>query len=150
MEICSCRGAVGSLGRLTYGELQRRAWGLAGALDAMGVGLGERVAIVSPNAAKFLASFFGVSAYGRILVPVNFRLNAEEITYIIEHSGASVMLVDPELDSVTAGTPVKHRILLDGMQDAELFEHAHGFGSGRLRRLKELDDRGDGDHRVAG
>jgi acyl-CoA synthetase (AMP-forming)/AMP-acid ligase II len=113
--------ATGALGRVTYGELQHRAWGLAGALDAMGVGIGERVAIVSPNAAKFLVSFFGVSAYGRILVPINFRLNAEEITYITEHSGASVMLVDPDLDGLTTGMPVKHRILLDGVQDAGLF-----------------------------
>jgi fatty-acyl-CoA synthase len=114
-------GVGGSLGRLSYRDLQRRAWGLAGALDAMGVGLGERVAIVSPNAAKFLVSFFGVSAYGRILVPVNFRLNAEEISYVTEHSGASVMLVDPELESIAAAAPVKHRILLDGVHDVELF-----------------------------
>ena len=71
---------------------------LAAALDDLGVGQDERVAIVSPNAARFLISLFGVSAFGRILVPVNFRLNAEEIRYILEHSGASVLLVDPELD----------------------------------------------------
>ena len=47
---------------------------------------GERVAIVSPNASRFLISLFGVSAFGRALVPVNFRLNAEEIRYIFEHS----------------------------------------------------------------
>ena len=40
---------------------------------------GERVAIVSQNAARLLAAFWGVSGYGRILVPVNFRLNAEEV-----------------------------------------------------------------------
>src|ERR1700724_1967271 len=89
-------GVPGSLGRVTYGELQRRAWGMAAALDALGVGVGERVAIVSPNAARFLVSFYGVSAFGRILVPINFRLNAEEIAFILEHSGASVLLVDPE------------------------------------------------------
>ena len=63
---------------------------LAGALDDLGVGEGERVAIVSPNAARFLVSLFGVSAFGRVLVPVNFRLNAEEIRYILEHSGSTV------------------------------------------------------------
>jgi len=110
-----------SLGRVTYGELRQRAWGMAGALEALGVGLGDRVAIVSPNAARFLVSFFGVSGYGRVLVPVNFRLNADEIGYIIEHSGASVMLVDPELEAGLAGVPVKHRVVLDGVQDLELF-----------------------------
>ena len=71
---------------------------MALALDRMGVGHGERVAIVSPNAARLMVAFFGVSGFGRALVPVNFRLNAEEIRYIVEHSGASVLLVDPELD----------------------------------------------------
>ena len=61
------------------------------------MGHGERVAIVSPNSGRFLASFFGVSGYGRVLVPINFRLTAEEIAYIVEHSGASVLLYDPDL-----------------------------------------------------
>ena len=69
----------------------------------MGVGPGERVAIVSPNSARFLVSFFGVSGYGRVLVPINFRLNAEEVGYIVDHSGATVLLVDPELDGQLAG-----------------------------------------------
>jgi acyl-CoA synthetase (AMP-forming)/AMP-acid ligase II len=66
---------------------------------------GERVAIVSPNAARFLVSLFGVSAFGRVLVPVNFRLNAEEIRYIIEHSGSTVALVDPEMEESCAPIP---------------------------------------------
>jgi acyl-CoA synthetase (AMP-forming)/AMP-acid ligase II len=114
-------GAPGSLGRVTYDELHRRARGMAGALDAMGIAHGERVAIVSPNSARFLISFFGVSGFGRVLVPVNFRLNAEEVSYIIEHSGASVLLVDPEMDEALAGVPAKERILLDGHSDAALF-----------------------------
>ena len=47
------------------------------ALDDLGVGAGERVAIVSQNAARLLTSFFGVSGSGRVLVPINFRLNAD-------------------------------------------------------------------------
>ncbi len=77
----------GGLGRFTYAQFGAMARSLAAALDDLGVGQDERVAIVSPNAARFLVSLFGVSAYGRILVPVNFRLNAEEIRYILEHSG---------------------------------------------------------------
>ncbi len=120
----------GSLGSLTYGRMARRARGMAGALDRMGVGLGERVAIVSPNAARFVISFYGTSAYGRVLVPINFRLNTEEVSYIVEHSGATVLLVDPELDSALAGVTAKHKILLDGVQDAELF--AEGDDPGTL------------------
>ena len=114
-------GVPGSLGTLTYADLHARAKGMAAALDKMGVAHGERVAIVSPNAAKFLVSFFGVSAWGRVLVPVNFRLTAEEVGYVVDHSGASVLLLDPDLDEMLAGVQVKHRIVLDGVQDAELF-----------------------------
>src|SRR5262249_37020602 len=107
-------GTAGSLGTLTYTELESRARGMALALERLGVGQGERVALVSPNAARFQIAYFGVSAYGRILVPVNYRLNAEEIGYIIDHSGASVLLVDPESDRALRGVTAKHRIVLDG------------------------------------
>jgi fatty-acyl-CoA synthase len=117
-------GTAGSLGALTYRELDSRARGMALALAEMGIGPGERVAIVSPNAARFLISFFGVSGYGRVLVPVNFRLNADEISYIVAHSGASVLLVDPESDDILRGIPVKHKIVLDGSADAGLFARA--------------------------
>src|SRR5262249_57409711 len=54
-------GTAGSLGTITYRSLERRARGLAIALDEMGVGLGERVAIVSPNAARVGIAFYGIS-----------------------------------------------------------------------------------------
>jgi acyl-CoA synthetase (AMP-forming)/AMP-acid ligase II len=117
-------GVTGSLGTMTYAELHDRARGMALALDALGVGAGARVALVSPNSSKFLISFFGTSGFGRVLVPVNFRLNAEEVGYIVEHSGASVLLVDPELENDLAGVQAKVRIVLDGQQDAELFAPA--------------------------
>ncbi|MBO0839024.1 MAG: AMP-binding protein, partial [Actinobacteria bacterium] len=117
-------GIPGSLGTLTYRELDSRARGMALALDAMGVDHGERVALVSPNAAKFLISYFGVSAYGRVLVPVNYRLNADEIGYIVDHSGSSVLLVDPESEDSLRGVSAKHKIILDGTADAELFAAA--------------------------
>src|SRR5207302_120471 len=70
---------------------------------------------------RFAVSFFGVSGFGRILVPINFRLTTEEITYIVEHSGASVLLVDPEHDERTQGIDIKHRFVLGSATDAELF-----------------------------
>ena len=79
-----------------------RAASLAAALDARGVPQGARVAIVSPNSARFLVSYFGVSGYGRVLVPVNYRLIASEVAYIVEHSGADVVLVDPEFEALSS------------------------------------------------
>jgi fatty-acyl-CoA synthase len=117
-------GQPGSLGRITYGELAARARGMATALERMEVLPGERVAIVSPNSGRFLTSFFGVSGYGRVLVPVNYRLRADEISYIVKHSGATVLLVDPELDEQLSAVTAKERIVLDGTADAELFAEA--------------------------
>ena len=65
-----------------------RARAQAAALDGLGIGIGERVAIVSHNSARLLTALFGVSGSGRVLVPINFRLVAEEVKYIVEHSGA--------------------------------------------------------------
>ena len=117
-------GLPGSLGAITYAELEARARGMARHFDELGVAQGERVAIVSPNSARFLTSFFGVSGYGRVLVPINFRLSPAEIGYIVEHSGASVLLYDPELADVVGDIAVRHRFALDGVDDAALFAPA--------------------------
>jgi acyl-CoA synthetase (AMP-forming)/AMP-acid ligase II len=82
------------------------------------------VAIVSPNSGRFLVSFFGVSGFGRVLVPINFRLVSEEIRYIVAHSGARVLLYDPELEDQVDGIDVEHRFALDGQADAALFAPA--------------------------
>src|SRR6202051_2089378 len=97
---------------------------MARALTDLGVDPGDRVAIVSPNAARFLCSFWGVSAYGRILVPVNHRLNGEEVRYIVEHSGEKAVLIDPEYDEAMAAIGGKHRVLLDGVDDGDLWAPA--------------------------
>ena len=86
-----------SWGALTYADMAARRARRPPA-STPGHRRGERVAMVSHNSARLLTSLFGVSASGRILVPVNFRLDAEEVRYIVEHSGARVLLVDPELD----------------------------------------------------
>jgi len=110
----------GGLGSLTYGQLAERARGLAAGLDALDIGRGERVAVVSQNSARLLEAFFGVTAWGRVLVPVNFRLSRDEVAYIVEHCGASVLLVDPELDEALAGVTAPHRYVLGKESDAAL------------------------------
>ena len=110
----------GGLGSLTYAQLAERASGLAAGLDALGVGRGERVAVVSHNSTRLLESFFGVTAWGRVLVPVNFRLSRDEVAYIVEHSGASVLLVDPELDEALADVTAPHRYVLGKASDEVL------------------------------
>jgi fatty-acyl-CoA synthase len=112
----------GTLGSVTYASMQRRASAVASRLDELDVSHGARVAIVSPNSARFLISFFGVSGYGRVLVPINFRLNATEVAYIVAHSGAEVVLYDPEYAGLLANVDVAHAVRLDGEGDAAWFD----------------------------
>jgi acyl-CoA synthetase (AMP-forming)/AMP-acid ligase II len=122
----------GGLGRITYGQFAAMSRSLAAALDDLGVAESERVAIVSPNAARFLVSLFGVSVYGRVIVPVNFRLNAEEVRYIVEHSGSTVALIDPELDEPLRHLALKHRFVLGTTTDAQLFGRRDARPRGRV------------------
>jgi acyl-CoA synthetase (AMP-forming)/AMP-acid ligase II len=113
-------GGPDSLGQLTYGELARRVRALQAGLDELGVEVGERVAVVSPNSARMLELLYAIPASGRVLVPVNFRLRAEEVDYIVDHSGASVLLVDPEIDDALHAVTAKHRFRLGADSDAAL------------------------------
>jgi len=110
-----------SWGSCTYREMARRARAQAAGLDALGISRGARVAIVSHNSARLLTAFYGVSAWGRILAPINFRLVAAEIDYIVKHCGAEVLLVDPELDEALAGIQTPHRFVLGAESDELLY-----------------------------
>jgi fatty-acyl-CoA synthase len=110
----------GGLGSLTYGGLAARARAMAAGLDELGIDTGARVAVVSHNSARLLESFFGVCSYGRVLVPINFRLAPAEVEYIVGHSGADVLLLDPELEDTLGGVTAKHRFLLGRESDAAL------------------------------
>jgi fatty-acyl-CoA synthase len=112
--------SLDSLGAVTYAELARRVRALQAGLDELGVDAGERIAVVSPNAARMLELFYAVPSSGRILVPINFRLRSEEVDYIVEHSGSSVLLVDPEVDDALHGVTAKHRFLLGAQSDEAL------------------------------
>ncbi|MBM3828639.1 MAG: AMP-binding protein [Actinobacteria bacterium] len=112
-----------SWGTLTYRQMAERARAQAVGLDELGIGVGERVAMVSHNSARLLASFFGVSGSGRILVPVNFRLVAEEVKYIVKHSGARVLLVDPELEEAMSSVECEHKFVIGEQADDALLRY---------------------------
>jgi fatty-acyl-CoA synthase len=106
-----------SLGEVTYREMAALARAQAARLDQLGVPVGGRVAVISQNSARLLTSFFGVSGWGRILVPINFRLAAAEIEYIVGHSGADVVFADPALKDVLDSLDVPLKFVL-GDDDA--------------------------------
>jgi fatty-acyl-CoA synthase len=106
-----------SLGTLNYRRFAELARAQAARLDALDIPAGGRVAVISQNSARLLASFFGVSAWGRILVPINFRLAPAEIRYIVQHSGAEVVCCDPAVASVLDDLDTSHKFVL-GDDDA--------------------------------
>ena len=109
-----------SWGEITYAEMARRAKAMAAGLDELGMAQGERVAMVSHNSARLLTALFGVSGSGRILVPINFRLVADEVKYIVEHSGARVLLIDPELEDAMADVECEMKWTIGAESDAIL------------------------------
>ncbi|MGI9621607.1 MAG: AMP-binding protein, partial [Acidimicrobiales bacterium] len=110
-----------SWGGITYGEFAAKAKALARGLEDLGVPFGGRVSLVSQNSARMLAFLFGTAGWGRIGVPINFRLNRDEIAYILEHSGSDVLLVDPEVADTLADLPVERTFVLGAESDEELF-----------------------------
>ncbi len=111
-----------SWGSIDYREMARRARAMAAGLDELGIAVGERVAMVSHNSARLLTALFGVSGSGRVLVPINFRLVAAEVKYIIEHSGARLLLVDPELADALADVECERKMIIGAESDAVLMK----------------------------
>ena len=83
--------------RATWAEFAEQVGRFAGALERAGVEPGDRVAVLAPNVPVALAAHFAVLRVRGVLVMINTRLAAEEIAYILDHSGAKIVLVDPEL-----------------------------------------------------
>src|SRR6476620_1604130 len=108
-----------SLGDLSYARIGELARAMAARHDRLGLAVGERVAFVSHNSARLFTAFFGVCGFGRVLVPVNFRLSLEEVQYIVDHSGSRVVYVDPELRDALAGLEAEHVFWLG--DDDELY-----------------------------
>ncbi|HEY1854837.1 MAG TPA: long-chain fatty acid--CoA ligase [Solirubrobacterales bacterium] len=114
----------------SFGELEARANRLAAALAACGVGAGEKVAILMHNRIELVEAFLGIHLLGACAVPVNFRLRAEEVSYVLADSGAVAILADPELAATaadaTSGLSLVRFALVCGEApaDAESYEQA--------------------------
>lgn len=96
--------ALGYLGAtVTWGGLQRRVAALAGALSRRGVGAGDRVMVLMLNRTEFVESLLAANMLGAIAVPLNFRLTAPEIAFLVEDCGARLVITEPVLAAVAAG-----------------------------------------------
>ncbi|HAL47011.1 MAG TPA: acyl-CoA synthetase, partial [Dehalococcoidia bacterium] len=87
----------------SYSEFADRVNRLAGALKQAGVGKGDRVAFLLPNIPQMLEGHYGPLSLGAMLVAINMRLSGREITYILQHSGAKVLVFDSEYADTVLG-----------------------------------------------
>ncbi len=96
VEVVSRHGP-GDLRRSSYRAVAREALTLAGALKGLGIQPGQRVATLMWNHAAHLAAYYAVPAIGAVLHPLNPRLMAEELAYIVADAGDVALLVDDDL-----------------------------------------------------
>ncbi len=133
--------------RLTFQQVDERVNRLSSALAELGVARGDRVAILSLNCHRFLELYYGVPQLGAIVVPINFRLTSPEIKYIVDHSGAKIIAVDPALTQLieavrTQLESVEHFILMsDQSREGYLaYEDLLANGSPTLYAPEVSDD----------
>ncbi|MFP3928512.1 MAG: long-chain-fatty-acid--CoA ligase [Desulfobacteraceae bacterium] len=81
--------------RFTYRDMAQRSFGLASFLRSEGIGKGDRVAILHQNSNEFLEAYFAAAQIGAVLNPLNVRLSPKELAFILEDSGASVLITAP-------------------------------------------------------
>jgi fatty-acyl-CoA synthase len=86
----------------SYAELDERVTRLARALAGRGVGTGDRVAVLGLNGLEVWEAYLAGVRLGAVVVPVNFRLVADEVAYVLADSGAVALVVDPALAEVAA------------------------------------------------
>lgn len=105
--------------RLTYEQFLERCDRWSAALEKMGVRQGDRVAYIAPNIHAQLESFYSVLQIGATLVPINYRLTADDFAYLIQHSGARVVCAHSDylaaVDGIRSQIPhVEHFVALTG------------------------------------
>ena len=100
----------------TYREFDRLVTRLAAGLAAQGVGLGERIAVISRNSHSFAALRYALARLGAVLVPINFMLQAGEVAHILRHARCTRLCVDSEFaalgETAAQDTAVFQRIWL--------------------------------------
>jgi fatty-acyl-CoA synthase len=126
--------------RLTYAQFFDRCDRWSACLEDMGIGKGDRVAYIAPNTHAQLESFYAVPQLGAVLVPINFRLIADDFAYIINHSGARVICAHSDqldaVDSIRDRIPaVEQFVALEGTREGWLrYEDLLATASGEFTR----------------
>ena len=114
--------------RFSFSDLNERSNRLANALAGMGIGKGDRIAILQVNCNEYVEAYYAVAKLGAIFVPLNFRAKQNELTHMLKHSETQVLLLgkryaDMVKDMSKELPNIKHYICIEGgvegMQDYE-------------------------------
>jgi fatty-acyl-CoA synthase len=111
--------------RLTYEQFGERCDRWSNALAQLGVKAGDRVATLAPNTHQHLEQYYAVPQLGAVIVPLNYRLIAEDFVYLANHSGTKVLCAHPDyfdtIDSVrNRMATVERFVALEGQRDGWL------------------------------
>lgn len=103
---------------ISYASFDLRIRLVGGWLAARSIGAGDVVAVLMKNSAAFLELVFATSHIGAVFLPINYRLSADEVGYIVGNSGARLLIADEELAAIAAGgVPV---VLLDEVTQSSI------------------------------
>jgi O-succinylbenzoate-CoA ligase len=118
--------------RLTFAQLNQRSNRLANAFNAAGIEKGERVGLLLMNSAEFMEAYFALAKVGAVVVPLNWRLVADELEFILKDSGTRRLIYDDEFVDTVAElnargdkTDISHWLQVAGSRDVAFFAEAY-------------------------
>src|SRR6188508_497956 len=132
--------------RLTYAEFFDRCDRWSAALQGLGVAQGDRVAYIAPNVHAQLESFYAVPQIGAVVVPLNYRLVADDFRYLITHSGSKVVCAHADylesIDGIRVALPgVEQFVALTGSRPGWLEYEALVSASSAAFTPASIDER---------
>ncbi len=129
--------------RITHGQMRDRAYKLANGLKSLGLNKGDRVGVLLRNCSEWFDIFFALASLGAVIVPVNFLLKSREVEFIVNDSGATMLLVGEDLldlvDLEKKNTPALREIIYIGKEihSSPLISYSKLMDESEARPLSE-------------
>jgi acyl-CoA synthetase (AMP-forming)/AMP-acid ligase II len=145
--------------RITYSDYRREAERFAAGLLALGIERGDRVGLYIPNHLEFLFGYLGTAMAGAVAVPVSWRFSAQEVAYVLGHSGARAVVMETgfmgndfvqRLEEARPNLPQLERLVViggdgpSGSMPYEIFLREGEAFAGEIARRKEEVSEEDG------
>lgn len=131
--------------RISFAEVNQRANQMANALSSLGVGKGDRVAMMQVNCLEYLEVYFAAAKIGAIFAPLNYRSRKEELSYLLNHSEATVLFVGERYAEMAASVRseaprVRHYICLERPYPGMLYYKDMLAAASAEEVFSEVDD----------